>query len=98
MRRSVKALVERSSSWQNFSRLRGATSRYLVSTLFFPILFRYLRKLYFQIFFSHLILSSSGPRAYPEELLGADEGGGGEPSHRPQGQGEDGDVVEDEDD
>ena len=49
--------------------------------------------------FSHLILSSSGPRAYPEELLGADEGGGGEPSHRPQGQGEDSDVVvEDEDD
>ena len=48
--------------------------------------------------FSHLTLSSSGPRAYPEELLGADEGGRGGPSHRPQGQGEDGDVVEDEDD
>ena len=48
--------------------------------------------------FPHLILSSLGPRAYPEELLGADEGGGGEPSHRPQGQGEDSDVDEDEDD
>ena len=48
--------------------------------------------------FSHLTLSSSGPRAYPEELLGADEGGRGGPSHRPQGQGEDSDVVEDEDD
>ena len=49
--------------------------------------------------FPHLILSSLGPRAYPEELLGANEGGRGGPSHRPQGQGEDGDVVvEDEDD
>ena len=47
--------------------------------------------------FSHLILSPSGPRAYPEELLGADEGGRGGPSHRPQGQGEDGDVVKDDD-
>ena len=44
--------------------------------------------------FPHLILSSLGPRAYPEELLGADEGGRGEPSQRPQGQGEDGDVDE----
>ena len=51
------------------------------------------------VIFSHFILSSSGPRAYPEELLGADEGGGGGPSHRPQGQGEDSDVVvEDVDD
>ena len=65
---------------------------------FFLFFFRYFRELYFQIFFSHLILSSSGPRAYPEKLLGANEGGGGEPSHRPQGQGEDGDLVEDEDD
>ena len=47
--------------------------------------------------FSHLTLSSSGPRAYPEELLGADEGGRGGPSHRPQGQGEDSDVDEVED-
>ena len=39
MRRSVKALVERSSSWQNFLRLRGATSRYLISTLFSYISF-----------------------------------------------------------
>ena len=38
-------------------------------------------------------LPSSGPRAYPEELLGADEGGRGEPSQRPQGQGEDSDIV-----
>ena len=42
-------------------------------------------------------LPSSGPRAYPEELLGADEGGRGGPSQRPQGQGEDSDVVEDVD-
>ena len=58
----------------------------------------YVKVFGFNSFFSYLILSSSGPRAYPEELLGADEGGRGGPSHRPQGQGEDGDVVEDEDD
>ena len=59
----------------------------------------YVKVFGFNSFFPNFILSSSGPRAYPEELLRADEGGGGEPSHRPQGQGEDSDVVvEDEDD
>ena len=96
MRRSVKALVERSSSWQNFLRLRGATSRYLVSTFFSNFISLFEGAMI--SIFPHLILSSLGPRAYPEELLGADEGGGGEPSHRPQGQGEDSDVDEDEDD